>query len=110
MTSDAKPGLTQITVALRADTPPSAVSQVGYEARKKMGDIAHTLPQRVRGPFFNDEFGYTFGTCRHTGIGSSTRRRKSTRSCAMSSARSPAAAPARRRSSRTRTSTTTARR
>jgi multidrug efflux pump len=29
--------------------------------RKKMGDIAHTLPQGVRGPFFNDEFDDTFG-------------------------------------------------
>jgi multidrug efflux pump len=61
MTSYAKPGLTQITISLREDTPPSAVPQVWYQVRKKLGDIAHTLPQGVRGPFFNDEFGDTFG-------------------------------------------------
>ena len=27
--------------------------------RNKLGDIAHELPQGVRGPFFNDEFGDT---------------------------------------------------
>ena len=29
--------------------------------RKKVGDIRHELPQGVQGPFFNDEFGDTFG-------------------------------------------------
>lgn len=33
-----------------------------YTARKKIGDIRHTLPAGVVGPFFNDEFGDTFGT------------------------------------------------
>ena len=28
-----------------------------YQVRKKVGDIAATLPQGVQGPFFNDEFG-----------------------------------------------------
>jgi multidrug efflux pump len=60
-TSYAKPGLTQITVILRDDTPPEAVPAVWYQVRKKLGDISHTLPQGVRGPFFNDEFGDTFG-------------------------------------------------
>ncbi len=32
-----------------------------YDVRKKIGDIRHTLPQGVVGPFFNDEFGDTFG-------------------------------------------------
>ena len=32
-----------------------------YQVRKKIGDIRHTLPQGVVGPFFNDEFGDTFG-------------------------------------------------
>jgi multidrug efflux pump len=61
MASYAKPGLTQITITSREDTPPSAVPQVWHQVRKKLGDIAHTLPQGVRGPFFNDEFGDTFG-------------------------------------------------
>lgn len=60
-TSYAKPGVTQITIALREDTAPEAVPQVWYQVRKKLGDIAHTLPQGVKGPFFNDEFGDTFG-------------------------------------------------
>ena len=63
MTSYAKPGLTQITITLREDTPPSAVPHVWYQVRKKLGDIAHTLPQGVRGPFFNDEFGDTLQRC-----------------------------------------------
>ena len=33
-----------------------------YQVRKKIGDIRHTLPAGVQGPFFNDEFGDTFGT------------------------------------------------
>jgi multidrug efflux pump len=61
MSSYAKPGLTQITITLREDTKPEAVPQVWYQVRKKLGDIAHTLPQGVKGPFFNDEFGDTFG-------------------------------------------------
>ena len=32
-----------------------------YQVRKKVGDIRATLPQGVVGPFFNDEFGDTFG-------------------------------------------------
>lgn len=51
-----------IFVMLRDSTPPKAVSGVWYEVRKKVGDIRHTLPAGVQGPFFNDEFGDTFGT------------------------------------------------
>jgi multidrug efflux pump len=54
-------GQTQLTVTLRDDTPPDQVPEVWYQVRKKIGDIAYTLPQGVRGPFFNDEFGTTFG-------------------------------------------------
>ncbi len=35
--------------------------QLWYTARKKVGDMRHTLPAGVIGPFFNDEFGDTFG-------------------------------------------------
>lgn len=56
-----KPGETQIKVNLREDVPPGAVPEVWYQVRKKMGDIRHTLPQGAQGPFFNDEFGDTFG-------------------------------------------------
>src|SRR5690606_2094083 len=32
-----------------------------YQLRKKIGDIRHTLPPDIVGPFYNDEFGTTFG-------------------------------------------------
>lgn len=54
-------GQTQLMVTLRDDTPSDQVPEVWYQVRKKIGDIAYTLPQGVRGPFFNDEFGTTFG-------------------------------------------------
>lgn len=56
-----KPGETQIKVNLREDVPPKAVPDVWYQVRKKLGDIRQTLPQGTQGPFFNDEFGDTFG-------------------------------------------------
>ena len=59
--SYSKPGVTQIKVNLRDSTAPAAVPQVWYQVRKKLGDIETSLPQGVRGPFFNDEFGDTFG-------------------------------------------------
>jgi multidrug efflux pump len=59
--SYAKPGVTQITIILREETLAADVPQVWYQVRKKLGDIGHTLPQGVKGPFFNDEFGDTFG-------------------------------------------------
>jgi multidrug efflux pump len=59
--SYSKPGVAQIKVNLREATRPTAVADVWYQVRKKLGDIQHTLPQGVRGPYFNDEFGDTFG-------------------------------------------------
>jgi multidrug efflux pump len=59
--SYSKPGAAQIKVNLREATPPAAVPGVWYQVRKKLGDVQHTLPQGVRGPHFNDEFGDTFG-------------------------------------------------
>lgn len=59
--SYSRPGETQIKVTLREAVPAGAVPDVWYQVRKKLGDIQHTLPHEVRGPFFNDEFGDTFG-------------------------------------------------
>jgi multidrug efflux pump len=59
--SYSRPGEAQITINLREDTPAKVVPDVWYQVRKKLGDITHTLPQGVRGPFFNDEFGDTYG-------------------------------------------------
>ncbi len=61
MSTYVKPGETQIKINLREGVPPSAVPNVWYQVRKKLADIRHTLPQDVQGPFFNDEFGDTFG-------------------------------------------------
>jgi multidrug efflux pump subunit AcrB len=54
-------GQTTIFVDLKGATPPSAVPDVWYQVRKNIGDMRHTLPQGVLGPFFNDDFGDTFG-------------------------------------------------
>lgn len=56
-----RPGESVIFVHLRDDTPPAAVPESWYQVRKKASDIAPNLPQGVQGPFFNDEFGDTFG-------------------------------------------------
>lgn len=60
--SYSKPGESTVYVVLRDDTPPRQVEGVWYQVRKKVNDIRHTLPQGTQGPFFNDEFGDTFGT------------------------------------------------
>jgi multidrug efflux pump len=39
----------------------SYVPDVWYQVRKKIGDIRQNLPQGIVGPFFNDEFGDTYG-------------------------------------------------
>ncbi len=54
-------GQSVIYVVLEDSTPPAEVADVWYQVRKTVGDIRHTLPAGVLGPFFNDEFGDTFG-------------------------------------------------
>jgi multidrug efflux pump subunit AcrB len=54
-------GQTTIFVDLKQSTPPSEVPDVWYQVRKKIGDIRQTLPTSVVGPFFNDDFGDTYG-------------------------------------------------
>jgi multidrug efflux pump len=104
MTSYAKPGVTQITISLREDTAPAAVPQVWYQVRKKLGDIQHTLPQGVKGPFFNDEFGDTFGnlyaaTASRTPTCATSPTPRATSSCAWpTSTRSSSSARRTRRS------------
>ena len=59
--SFSRPGESNVTFlaldSLRSRQIPALWSQI----RKKIGDIRHTLPAGVQGPFFNDEFGTTFG-------------------------------------------------
>ncbi|MFC5547188.1 efflux RND transporter permease subunit [Massilia aerilata] len=60
--SFSKPGETTIILELRESTPPKDVPPTWYQVRKKIGDLAGTLPAGVIGPFFNDEFGDTYGS------------------------------------------------
>ena len=60
--SYSKPGETLIMVQLRESTPPRETGNAWYQVRKKIGDIRGTLPAGVLGPFFNDEFGDTYGS------------------------------------------------
>ena len=52
-----RPGLAFTTVTLKDPTPPAAVPEEFYQARKKLGDEAARLPRGVAGPFINDEYG-----------------------------------------------------
>jgi multidrug efflux pump len=60
--SYSKPGETLIILQLRESTPPKETASAWYQVRKKIGDIKGTLPPGVIGPFFNDEFGDTYGS------------------------------------------------
>ncbi|HLY43739.1 MAG TPA: efflux RND transporter permease subunit [Terracidiphilus sp.] len=51
-----RPGLALMMVTLKDNTPPKDVPEEFYQARKKLGDEAHNLPQGVYGPFINDEY------------------------------------------------------
>src|SRR4029453_15189227 len=55
-----KPGESVVFVYLKDSTRASDVPDLWYQVRKKVGDIKHTLPQGVQGPFFNDDFGDTY--------------------------------------------------
>lgn len=61
MKSYTTPGETTVFVNLLSSTPPSEVSECWYQVRKKVGDIRYTLPSETVGPFFDDEFGDTYG-------------------------------------------------
>ncbi|KAG1654038.1 Cation efflux system protein CusA [Nymphon striatum] len=59
--SFSQPGAANITVIAKDSTASSDMPEMFYQVRKRVEDIAHTLPQGVQGPLFNDEFGDTFG-------------------------------------------------
>ncbi len=59
--SYSRPGESQVTFVARESMRSSDMENLWYQIRKKVSDIRHTLPQGVQGPFFNDEFGTTFG-------------------------------------------------
>ena len=55
--SYSRPGESQLFFTIKDTAPTSEVPKTWYQVRKKVGDIAATLPGGVQGPFFNDEFG-----------------------------------------------------
>ncbi len=59
--SYSKPGESTVFVFVKDSTLPSEIKEVWYQVRKKVGDIRQTLPPGIQGPYFNDEFGDTFG-------------------------------------------------
>ena len=59
--SYSRPGESQVIFMARDSMPSRDVPDLWYQVRKKVGDIRPTLPEGVVGPFFNDEFGDTFG-------------------------------------------------
>ena len=59
--SYSRPGESQVIVMARDSMPSKDVPALWYQVRKKVGDIRATLPAEAVGPFFNDEFGDTFG-------------------------------------------------
>ncbi|WP_018971661.1 efflux RND transporter permease subunit [Rudaea cellulosilytica] len=59
--SYSRPGESMVFVVMKDSLPADTVPDFFYQVRKKIGDIRYTLPQGVLGPFFNDEFGDTFG-------------------------------------------------
>ncbi len=59
--SYSKPGESLVFFLMKDTAPPGAVADTWYQVRKKVGDIRHTLPAGTQGPYFNDEFGDTFG-------------------------------------------------
>src|SRR5271168_1387297 len=55
--SYSRPGESMLFFTIKDAAPPSQVPETWYQVRKKVGDIAYTLPSGVQGPYFNDEFG-----------------------------------------------------
>ncbi|AGL82970.1 efflux RND transporter permease subunit [Pseudomonas protegens] len=59
--SFSRPGESQVTFIARDSMHSNEVPELWYQVRKKISDIRQTLPPGIQGPFFNDEFGTTFG-------------------------------------------------
>ncbi len=56
-----RPGESMITFVARDSMPSKDIPDLWYNVRKKVNDVKPSLPVGVQGPFFNDEFGDTFG-------------------------------------------------
>jgi len=60
--SYAKPGENALFVNLKESVRGRDVADAWYQVRKRIDDLKPQLPAGVQGPFFNDEFGDTFGS------------------------------------------------
>ncbi|MFH4156927.1 efflux RND transporter permease subunit [Acinetobacter bereziniae] len=56
-----RPGESMVMFMAKDSLVSNELPNVWYQVRKKVGDIKTQLPSGVQGPFFNDEFGDTFG-------------------------------------------------
>jgi len=59
--SYSRPGESLVQIMARDSLHSRDIPALWYQVRKKVGDIRGTLPSGIVGPFFNDEFGDTFG-------------------------------------------------
>ncbi|WP_242109969.1 efflux RND transporter permease subunit [Luteimonas aquatica] len=59
--SYSRPGESQVMFVARDSMRSKDIQPLWYQVRKKVGDIRSQLPADIVGPFFNDEFGDTFG-------------------------------------------------
>ncbi|MEO8161347.1 MAG: efflux RND transporter permease subunit, partial [Arenimonas sp.] len=59
--SYSRPGESLVQFIARDSLHSRDVPALWYQVRKKVGDIRQTLPPGIVGPYFNDEFGDTFG-------------------------------------------------
>lgn len=57
-----RPGQATIFLVLKDWTRKAQIEESWYQARKRVGDMRHTLPDGIQGPLFNDDFGDTFGS------------------------------------------------
>ncbi|QEL66284.1 acriflavin resistance protein [Oryzomicrobium terrae] len=59
--SYSRPGESVVIFQAKDSTPPAQVPDLFYQVRKRIGDMRYQLPSGIQGPYFNDEFGDTFG-------------------------------------------------
>lgn len=61
ITSYSRPGVAVITVYLQDEVPGTQVRQRWLELRNMVNDIKGSLPEGVKGPFYNDRFDDVYG-------------------------------------------------
>lgn len=59
--SYARPGESAVLFLAKDSLDSNRLPELWYQVRKKVGDLKPQLPAEIIGPFFNDEFGDTFG-------------------------------------------------